>query len=90
MDDAVARLRTKRSEPSVVSGHRENAALARAMLQCGADVAARYKGRTALHWALALKAFDLARALLRGPCATTADCAPEFACDPASQRCAPG
>src|SRR5262245_55036480 len=33
------------------SGHRENAALAQAMLQYGADVTARYKGRTALHCA---------------------------------------
>lgn len=33
------------------SCHRENAALARAMLRCGADVTARYKGRTALHCA---------------------------------------
>jgi ankyrin repeat protein/truncated hemoglobin YjbI len=33
------------------SGHKENAALARAMLRCGADVAAPYKGRTALHCA---------------------------------------
>ena len=33
------------------SGHKENAALAQAMLRCGADVTARYKGRTALHCA---------------------------------------
>src|SRR5207249_9480680 len=33
------------------SGHKENAALARAMLRCGADVTASYKGRTALHCA---------------------------------------
>jgi len=33
------------------SGHRENAALVQAMLQCGADVSALYKGRTALHCA---------------------------------------
>jgi hemoglobin len=33
------------------SGHKENAALTQAMLRCGADVAARYKGRTALHCA---------------------------------------
>lgn len=33
------------------SGHKENVALARAMLRCGADVAARYKGRTAVHCA---------------------------------------
>jgi len=33
------------------SGHNENIALVRAMLRCGADVAARYKGRTALHCA---------------------------------------
>lgn len=33
------------------SGHKENAALARSMLRCGADVAALYKGRTALHCA---------------------------------------
>jgi hypothetical protein len=33
------------------SGHKENPALARALLRCGADVAARYGGRTALHCA---------------------------------------
>ncbi len=33
------------------SGHQENTALVRAMLRCGADVTARYKGRTALHCA---------------------------------------
>lgn len=33
------------------SGHKENAALVRAMLRCGADVTALYKGRTALHCA---------------------------------------
>lgn len=33
------------------SGHKENATLARALLQYGADVDARYKGRTALHCA---------------------------------------
>jgi ankyrin repeat protein len=33
------------------SGHRENVALVRGMLRCGADVAARYNGRTALHCA---------------------------------------
>ena len=33
------------------SGHKENLALARGMLRCGADVAARYGGRTALHCA---------------------------------------
>ncbi|HEY3418848.1 MAG TPA: ankyrin repeat domain-containing protein [Armatimonadota bacterium] len=33
------------------SGHRENVPLVRAMLRCGADVTARYKGRTALHCA---------------------------------------
>ncbi len=33
------------------SGHKENVALARAMLRCGADVTALYKGRTALHCA---------------------------------------
>jgi truncated hemoglobin YjbI/ankyrin repeat protein len=33
------------------SGHRENAVLARSLLRCGADTAARYKGRTALHCA---------------------------------------
>ena len=31
------------------SGHKENGALARGLLQCGADVTARYGGRTALH-----------------------------------------
>jgi truncated hemoglobin YjbI/ankyrin repeat protein len=33
------------------SGHTENAALAQALLRYGADVAAQYKGRTALHCA---------------------------------------
>lgn len=33
------------------SGHKENAAFARALLHYGADVNARYKGRTALHCA---------------------------------------
>lgn len=33
------------------SGHRENAPLARALLRCGADVRARYRGATALHCA---------------------------------------
>ncbi len=33
------------------SGHKENVALARALLRCGADPAAIYKGRTALHCA---------------------------------------
>jgi truncated hemoglobin YjbI/ankyrin repeat protein len=33
------------------SGHRENVALARSLLRYGADTAARYKGRTALHCA---------------------------------------
>ena len=33
------------------SGHKENAALARALLRCGADVTAKYHGRTALHCA---------------------------------------
>jgi truncated hemoglobin YjbI/ankyrin repeat protein len=33
------------------SGHQENVALAQALLRCGANTAARYKGRTALHCA---------------------------------------
>ena len=33
------------------SGHKENVALAQALLRCGADTAASYKGRTALHCA---------------------------------------
>ncbi len=33
------------------SGHKENAALARALLRCGADVSVRYRGDTALHCA---------------------------------------
>ena len=33
------------------SGHNENVALAQALLRCGADTAARYKGRSALHCA---------------------------------------
>lgn len=46
------------------SGHKENSTLARAMLRCGADVAARYKGRTALHCAAKAGFLDVARALL--------------------------
>jgi ankyrin repeat protein len=46
------------------SGHKENAALARALLRCGADVAARYKGRTALHCATKAGFVNVAAALL--------------------------
>lgn len=46
------------------SGHKENIALARAMLRCGADVTARYKGRTALHCAAKAGFSDVAKALL--------------------------
>jgi truncated hemoglobin YjbI/ankyrin repeat protein len=46
------------------SGHKEDAALARAMLRCGADVAARYKGRTALHCAAKAGFVHVAEALI--------------------------
>lgn len=46
------------------SGHKENIALARAMLRCGADVSARYKGRTALHCAAKAGFVNVAKALL--------------------------
>lgn len=46
------------------SGHRENVAFARALLHYGADVAARYKGRTALHCAAKAGFVNVAEALL--------------------------
>lgn len=46
------------------SGHKENAALARALLRCGADVAAPYKGRTALHCAAKAGFVNVVEALL--------------------------
>jgi ankyrin repeat protein len=46
------------------SGHKENAALARAMLRYGADVAARYKGRTALHCAAKAGFVNVVEALI--------------------------
>ncbi|MCW3100780.1 MAG: globin [Chthonomonadaceae bacterium] len=46
------------------SGHKENVALARAMLHCGADVAAWYKGRTALHCAAKAGFVDVVEALI--------------------------
>jgi ankyrin repeat protein len=46
------------------SGHKENAALARAFLRYGADVAARYKGRTALHCAAKAGFADVAASLI--------------------------
>jgi len=46
------------------SGHKENVALAQAMLRCGADVTARYKGRTALHCAAKAGFTDVAKALI--------------------------
>jgi truncated hemoglobin YjbI/ankyrin repeat protein len=46
------------------SGHRENDALARALLRCGADVTARYGGRTALHCASKAGFVHVAEALI--------------------------
>ena len=46
------------------SGHKENAALARSLLRCGADTAARYKGRTALHCAAKAGFVDVVAALI--------------------------
>ena len=46
------------------SGHRENAALARGLLRCGADVTARYRGRTALHCAASAGFAQVVQALL--------------------------
>jgi truncated hemoglobin YjbI/ankyrin repeat protein len=46
------------------SGHTENAPFARALLRCGADVAARYKGRTALHCAAKAGFAHVAEALI--------------------------
>jgi ankyrin repeat protein len=47
------------------SGHKENVALAQALLRCGADVSARYKGRTALHCAAKAGFAQVAEALLQ-------------------------
>jgi hypothetical protein len=47
------------------SGHKENVALAQALLRCGADVTARYKGRTALHCAAKAGFVQVAEALLQ-------------------------
>jgi truncated hemoglobin YjbI/ankyrin repeat protein len=46
------------------SGHKENVALARALLNCGADTAARYKGRTALHCAAKAGFVNVVKALI--------------------------
>ena len=46
------------------SGHKENVALARAMLRCGADVTATYRGRTALHCAAKAGFVQVAEALI--------------------------
>ncbi len=46
------------------SGHKENVALAQALLRCGADTAARYKGRTALHCAAKACFADVVMALI--------------------------
>jgi ankyrin repeat protein/truncated hemoglobin YjbI len=46
------------------SGHKENMALVRAMLRSGADVAARYKGRTALHCAAKAGFVNVVEALI--------------------------
>ncbi len=56
------------------SGHKENAALARAMLRYGADVAAHYKGRTALHCAAKAGFANVVEALIEygGGCECTA------------------
>jgi truncated hemoglobin YjbI/ankyrin repeat protein len=48
------------------SGHKENAALVQAMLRCGADVAVRYKGRTALHCAAKAGFAQVVEALIEG------------------------
>jgi truncated hemoglobin YjbI len=47
------------------SGHKENVALAQALLRCGADVTARYKGRSALHCAAKAGFVQVAAALLK-------------------------
>ena len=47
------------------SGHKENAALAQAMLKYGADIAARYKGRTALHCAAKAGFVNVVEALIK-------------------------
>jgi ankyrin repeat protein len=46
------------------SGHKENTALARALLRYGADVTALYKGRTALHCAAKAGFINVAEALI--------------------------
>ncbi|MBI2504297.1 MAG: ankyrin repeat domain-containing protein [Candidatus Latescibacteria bacterium] len=46
------------------SGHKENVALVRAMLRCGADVTAQYKGRTALHCAAKAGFVNVVEALI--------------------------
>jgi len=46
------------------SGHKENAALARALLRCGADISARYRGDAALHCAAKAGFVDVAEALI--------------------------
>jgi ankyrin repeat protein len=46
------------------SGHKENVALVRAMLRCGAHVAARYRGSTALHCAAKAGFVNVAKALI--------------------------
>ena len=46
------------------SGHKENVALAQALLRCGADTTARYKGRTALHCAAKAGFVHVAKALI--------------------------
>jgi len=46
------------------SGHKENAALAQALLHCGADVTARYKGSMALHCAAKAGFAEVAEALI--------------------------
>ncbi|MEO7908978.1 MAG: ankyrin repeat domain-containing protein, partial [Roseiflexaceae bacterium] len=46
------------------SGHAENAALARSLLRYGADTAARYKGRTAVHCAAKAGFVDVVEAVI--------------------------
>ncbi len=46
------------------SGHKQNAALARALLHCGADVTAWYKGRTAIHCAAKAGFLQVVEALI--------------------------
>jgi cytohesin len=46
------------------SGHKENVALARSLLRCGADTTVLYKGRTALHCAAKAGFVNVVKALI--------------------------